>query len=50
MNKYTLIFLSAIILSSLSVLLFIQFRILEKDIENNQNVMEFSIPGFYEPL
>ncbi|MEQ8626148.1 HAMP domain-containing sensor histidine kinase [Ekhidna sp.] len=49
-NKYTLAALFIVVLSSLGVLLVIQFQILEKDIKNNQNMMGFAIPGILSDL
>lgn len=50
LNKYILIALFAVVIISLGVLLVIQFRILEKDIENNRNMMAFAIPGILSDL
>ena len=49
-NKYTLIFLSGIVISSLTILLFIQFLIVRKNIQNNRNTIEMSIPDILSEL
>ncbi|WP_424963980.1 sensor histidine kinase [Ekhidna sp.] len=49
-NKYTLAALFIVVLSSLGVLLVIQFQILEKDIKNNRSTMELAIPGILSDL
>ena len=50
LNKYTLIFLSTILITSLGVLLLIQFRIIKQNIENNRKVIENAIPGILSDL
>ena len=50
LNKYTLGILSIIVIASLAVLLVIQFRIIERDIENNTQMMELAIPGILSNL
>ncbi|WP_370087211.1 sensor histidine kinase [Ekhidna sp.] len=49
-NKYTLTALFIVVLSSLGVLLVIQFQILDKDIKNNRSTMELAIPGILSDL
>ncbi|MEP5613305.1 MAG: HAMP domain-containing sensor histidine kinase [Cyclobacteriaceae bacterium] len=49
-NKYTLTGLLGIVVVALIVLITIQFNIIEKDIKNNQSVMEFSLPGILSDL
>ncbi|MEP1095467.1 MAG: HAMP domain-containing sensor histidine kinase [Cyclobacteriaceae bacterium] len=49
-NKYTLVALLLVVVVSLVVLLTMQFRIVEKDIKNNQSIIEFSLPGILSDL
>lgn len=49
-NKYKLAVLFLIVLSSLGVLLFMQFQIVERDIQKNQTMMESSIAGILSDL
>jgi len=44
-SKYTLITLFLVVLASLGILLNNQFKILEKDIEANENMMRLAVPG-----
>lgn len=49
-SKYKLAVLFLIVISSLGVLLFMQFQIVERDIQNNQTMMESSIAGILSDL
>jgi len=49
-NKYTLAGLLVVVVVALVILLTIQFNIIEKDIKNNQSVMEFALPGVLSDL
>lgn len=50
LSKHTLISLFTVVIVSLAILVVIQFRILKKDIEINQNIMEFAIPGILSDI
>ncbi len=49
-NKYTLTGLLAVVLVALIVLITIQFNIVEKNIRDNQTMMEFALPGILSDL
>lgn len=49
-NRYTLAALFLIVFSSLTVLLIMQFRIVEQDIQKNETMMESSIAGILSDL
>ncbi|WP_436515901.1 sensor histidine kinase [Ekhidna sp. To15] len=49
-SKYKLAVLFLIVISSLGVLLFMQFQIVERDIQKNQTMMESSIAGILSDL
>ncbi len=49
-SKYKLAALFLIVISSLGVLLFMQFQIVERDIQKNQTMMESSIAGILSDL
>lgn len=49
-NRYKLAILFLIVLSSLGILLFMQFQIVERDIQKNQTMLESSIAGILSDL
>ncbi|MEO9484441.1 MAG: HAMP domain-containing sensor histidine kinase [Ekhidna sp.] len=49
-NQYKLAILFLIVLSSLGVLLFMQFQIVERDIQKNETMLESSIAGILSDL
>ncbi len=49
-NRYTLAVLFLVVFSSLGVLLFMQFQIVERDIQTNKAVMETAIAGILSDL
>lgn len=49
-NRYTLAVLSLVVISSLGVLLVMQFQIVERDIQKNKTMMETAIAGILSDL
>lgn len=49
-NRYTLAVLFLVVISSLGVLLFMQFQIVERDIQKNETMMETAIAGILSDL
>ncbi|WP_339815759.1 HAMP domain-containing sensor histidine kinase [uncultured Imperialibacter sp.] len=50
LSKYTFILLFLVVVTSLGVLLYNQYRILEQDIETNRNVMSMAVPDILSDL
>ncbi|MEQ9102370.1 MAG: hypothetical protein RIF40_24660 [Imperialibacter sp.] len=49
-SKYTFILLFFVVVTSLGVLLYNQYRILERDLEINKNVMSMAVPDILSDL
>ena len=49
-NKYTIAGLFILVLSALGYLLYIQFEILDRDIQTNKEVMQLSLPDILSDL
>ncbi|MEQ8412807.1 MAG: HAMP domain-containing sensor histidine kinase [Imperialibacter sp.] len=50
LSKYTFILLFLVVVTSLGVLLYNQYRILERDLETNKNVMSMAVPDILSDL
>ncbi len=50
LSKYTFIILLLVVVTSLGVLLYNQYRILEQDIDTNKNVMSMAVPDILSDL
>jgi two-component system, OmpR family, phosphate regulon sensor histidine kinase PhoR len=50
LSKYTFILLFLVVVTSLGVLLYNQYRILEQDLETNKNIMSMAVPDILSDL